>query len=93
MIKTKPCIIVQSINQYTEALAKTRWTEAESFEDGVRKTKTEKFAYLMGVAGMDTFLEEHQEPCALVKMGSNQLNGHPIIAWGKNFPYADLFNY
>ena len=47
----------------------------------------------MGVAGMDTFLEEHQEPCALVKMGSNQLNGHPIIAWGKNFPYADLFNY
>ena len=47
----------------------------------------------MGVAGMDSYLEENNQHCDIVKMGPNQLNGHPIIAWRKNFPYADLFNY
>ena len=59
----------------------------------LNRTESENYAFLASVLGIEKYLEDRNKPCALVKMGPNLFYGHLIIAWEKDFLYADLFNY
>ena len=86
-----------------------RWQWTETFDSGLKKIKTENFAFIdttltmqfilciekLSLISYFIFLHLAQEgdPCTIIPMGPNLFNGKLVFAWRKNFEYAEIFNF
>ena len=71
----------------------TRYVPVDSNEAAVIKMKEEQFAYMQATQAIYGILARSGDECNIVQIGPNLFNGNLVIAWGKQFPYAPLFNY
>ena len=86
--------IIQAIeNPYVEPLSSVRWQWTETFDSGLRKIKSENFAFIDTTLTMQYTLAEEGDPCSIIPMGPNLFNGKLVFAWRKNFEYAEIFNF
>ena len=86
-----------------------RWQWTETFDSGVKKIKSENFAFIDTTLTMQfilcieklslisyfrfLYLAQEGDPCTIIPMGPNLFNGKLVFAWRKNFEYAEIFNF
>ena len=71
-------------------MTRERWVDVDNYDAALHKMENEEFAILDAA---QTIYGNYGKSCRVIDSGPTIFKGNLVIAWKKDFAYAQLFNY